>query len=68
MAYSLSKVSVFMLTFTESDKGKPTADVLAIGNHAVNKLASIQGQEFAADWKIPGNKMAEKIHHDNLNE
>ena len=55
MAYSLSKVSVFMLTFTESDKGKPTADVLAIGNHAVNKLASIQGQEFAADWKIPGN-------------
>ena len=55
MAYSLSKVSVFMLTFTESDKGKPTADVLAIGNHAVNKLASIQGQEFAAECKIPGN-------------
>jgi len=55
MANSLSKVSVFMLTFTESDKGQPTADVLAIGNHAVNKLASTRGQEFAADWKLPGN-------------
>lgn len=59
MIYNHSKTSILCFTFTEScGKGNPTVDLFALGNHAVTKLGSVQGQEFASFWKvINGNEI-----------
>lgn len=54
MVYSHSMTSILAFTFSESRKGKPTADVIAIGNNAVKKLASKPGQQFANSWRVLG--------------
>lgn len=66
MIYSHSNTSVLSFTLTKSSKGKPTADVIAIGSHAVRKLGSPLGQQFARMWKeIEGDKTRRIIHRLN---
>lgn len=66
MVYNHSITSILAFTFTESHKGKPTADVIAIGKHAVKKLASKPGQHFANSRRVLGKYFyITKCHHLN---